>query len=221
MATLTQEILHIFGENVNVKQIYEYLLKLKVEKNGSLIPSRNKKNTRGVEWNISWKNLQLLTGLDPEQKCFAWKLTQDMVAVGRRIHRKGTDKSCKRTLGNGNVCNLIDTLEHFFFDCAVIRDCGQGIGMVLSLFTGRMINEKQILSLSFNCRQRSKRKLGLWFVINAMKEMFDKKIVSKSFLWKKLLVEINPALSLQLKIGTREDISELKRLLELDSCRPS
>ena len=68
------------------KQIYSLLLQEIISKNGSFIPSRNEKRSLGVKWSISWKNMSLVRGLNPEERCFVWKLIQDMIPVGARIH---------------------------------------------------------------------------------------------------------------------------------------
>ena len=71
------------------KTIYSTLLEKTVKKNGSLIPSRNEKRTRGVKWKVTWRNLTLLRNVNPYEKCFGWKMTQDLVEVGARLHRNG------------------------------------------------------------------------------------------------------------------------------------
>ena len=71
-----------------VKEIYNILLEKVTQKNGSLIPSRNEKKTNGIKWKVVWKNQVMLKGVTAEEKCFAWKIVQDMLEVGNRIHRK-------------------------------------------------------------------------------------------------------------------------------------
>ena len=57
-------------------------------RNGSYIPSRNEKRVDGIKWKASWYNVSSVRGLSPEEKCFAWKITQDMLDVGVRKHKK-------------------------------------------------------------------------------------------------------------------------------------
>ena len=90
-----------------VGEIYDKLLEKVIYKNMSLIPSRNEKRVRGVKWKATWRNLEILRGLNIEEKCFAWKLTQDLVEVGQRRHRAGAQKNCKRQLENGEECGPI------------------------------------------------------------------------------------------------------------------
>ena len=100
-----------------VKEIYEYLMIDILEKNGSLIPSRNEKKTNNVKWNISWKNLKMLKGVNAEEKEFIWKVIQDMVPVGRRIHRCNVEKRCLKRLTSGQECQEIPDLSHALFEC--------------------------------------------------------------------------------------------------------
>ena len=141
-------ILNELGAEANSNQIYKYLLKNKVERNGSLIPSRNERNLRGIKWGPTWKNLTLIKGLNSDEKCFGWKLTQDMVAVGRRIHRKGSDQLCKRLLDNGIVCNELDTLDHCFF---LLSRNYRLLCWSQKYSHSNSRCKKQILCLSFNC----------------------------------------------------------------------
>ena len=72
----------------DVKSIYNHLMKSILEKNGSLIPSRNEKKVSGIKWNLEWKNQNLVKGITGSERVFVWKCTQDMLEVGDRIHRK-------------------------------------------------------------------------------------------------------------------------------------
>ena len=84
--------------NATVKEIYNFLLADLIFKNGSLVPSRNEKKQEGTKWSLVWKNLKILKGLSAEEKCFAWKLTQDMLPVGLRIHRRNAGlPTCNQT----------------------------------------------------------------------------------------------------------------------------
>ena len=37
----------------------------------------------------------MLKGVTAEEKCFAWKIAQDMLEVGNRLHRKNANRSCQ------------------------------------------------------------------------------------------------------------------------------
>ena len=70
-----------------VRELYGVLLEQVVSKNGSLIPSREEKRCN-IRWKAAWKNMNLLKEITPEEKMFAWKLCQDLLTVGARIHKK-------------------------------------------------------------------------------------------------------------------------------------
>ena len=40
-----------------------------------------------------------LKGLDADERCFAWKVIQDMRPVGARIHRNNAEKKVSCSLG--------------------------------------------------------------------------------------------------------------------------
>ena len=70
---------------------------------------------RNVKWGDVWKNISLLKGLTAEEKCFVWIVTQDMLAVGNKIHRPNPEMRCLAVFVNGEVCVEIQGLEHLFF----------------------------------------------------------------------------------------------------------
>ena len=101
----------------NVKTIYNKLIEKITFKNGSLIPSRNEKRTEGIKWGLTWNNFQLLRGLDSEEKMFGWKVIQDMLPVGRRIHRQNVEKRCLIDMEDGSKCQIIPDIYHVLKDC--------------------------------------------------------------------------------------------------------
>ena len=103
------------------KSIYDFLIQTITHKNGSLIPSRNEKRSKNIKWGVVFKNFKLLKGLNAEEKCFIWKLSQDMLPVGSRIHRRNAERRCMWILHDGNVCQEIQTLEHVFKSCRAVQ----------------------------------------------------------------------------------------------------
>ena len=113
-------------------------------KNGSLIPSRREKKTRGISWKATWKNLTLLRGLGPEEKCFGWKVTQDMVEVGQRMHRKGAQKECQNLVENGEECKEIESVEHRLFLCDAVGECGDAVIHILGSFLHQNVETEKV-----------------------------------------------------------------------------
>ena len=91
---------------ITTKQIYDILIKDTIEKNGSLIESRNEKREIGIKWRHVWKNLSSVKGINAEVKDFTWKLTQDMLPIGNRIHRKNVEKRCLNKLETGQCTEI-------------------------------------------------------------------------------------------------------------------
>ena len=109
-----------------VKEIYSHLLENITKRNGSFIPSRKKKRTRGIKWKTSWRNLTILRGLNSFEKAFAWKMCQDMLEVGSRDHRKGANKNCRKTL-SGKDCGQLETLRHRLLHCGGVHSVKRNI----------------------------------------------------------------------------------------------
>ena len=52
-----------------------------------------------------------------DEKMFAWKLCQDMLPVGVRIHRANAERRCLVQLDSGIVCTELQDREHVFRAC--------------------------------------------------------------------------------------------------------
>ena len=63
-------------------------------KNNYLIPSRNERRVMNIKWSNCWRNWYDLRRIDAEELTFAWKLQQDMLSVGARLHRRNAEKRC-------------------------------------------------------------------------------------------------------------------------------
>ena len=93
------------GVNVNISRFsYRYLNEINIIRNNSLIPSRSEKRVDSIKWSIAWQNWRGLRGVDAEELAFSWKLQQDLLPLGSRIHRPNAERRCLVDLEDGNVC---------------------------------------------------------------------------------------------------------------------
>ena len=90
-----------------------------------------------------------MRGLDAEEKVFAWKLQQDMLLVGSRLHRPNADRSCKIVLSGNRVCQEIQSRQHLFTECESVLDLLGFIKQVLEGVIQKDVHEKDIIHLSF------------------------------------------------------------------------
>ena len=109
---------------VGITGIYEVLLKQKVMKRESFIPSRSEKRNPGIKFKCSWGNLLLVKSVNPVLKYFAWCCIQDMVVVGERKHRRNQDKNCHMEItnqitGEQTECGVRESLRHAMWECQV------------------------------------------------------------------------------------------------------
>ena len=140
--------------NSNSKEIYDFLLKNIVYKNGSVIPSRREKRSQNVKWSLVWENLQSLKGLTPEEKCFTWKVSQDMLPVGSRIHRKNAERRCMSVLENGQNCIENENLEHRFQKCEKVRGVYNKMVEILETFLGQEVVFYRLIHFAINHRNK-------------------------------------------------------------------
>ena len=163
-----KEIMNKMGVNVTqCKDIYSEMIKSKTEKNGSLIPSRNEARMKGVKCRVTWNNLYKLQGLRAEEKEFAWKLTQDLIPIGKRIHRANVEKRCLNEIGN-QVCQVIPDLKHKLLECPANTLIGNMVKDELGQLLGREVDNVKLLGLSFNHKDKRKLKVLVWFAIKML-----------------------------------------------------
>ena len=197
----------------SVKEIYNALLEKLIEKNGSLIPSRNEKRIRCVQWKNSWKNLSLLRGVGVEERTFAWKMSQDMLDVGSRIHRKGAIKECKKELdrgGTGVACNQIETLKHRPLNCETVNGCYVGLKRKMAELLGRGIEDDEIICLCFNHRNKHRLQVVIWAVVKILYQLFIREKADLGSLWNFICDEIQWNITQNIIVGSKIEMIRLR-----------
>ena len=195
------------------KDIYNFLIQEVTHRNLSLIPSRNEKKSPNVKWGVVFKNIKLLKGLNADEKCFVWKITQDLLPVGCRIHRRNAERRCLTLLGNGTLCQDLQTLEHTFRSCERITEVYEVIVQILNRFLGRTISFDDLIHFSFNHRSKQKLKCSLWFATKMMFKVFHLKCLNKAQLLQESVKELDWNLSMNRKIGSVREMMILRLII--------
>ena len=196
------------------KAIYDYLIKEVTYRNGSLIPSRREKKVVNVKWGLVFKNHKLLSGITAEERCFAWKLSQDMLAVGKRIFRRNAERRCLVKLEDGSSCQEVQDINHAFKDCQAVVGTYDMMIQVLNRLTERNISSDLLLHLAFNHRKKQTLKCALWFAVKVMYNIFNKKMFNKGQMLRDLIKEIDWNLRLNRKVGSEGEMVKLKDILK-------
>ena len=197
-----------------VKEIYEYLMIEILEKNGSLIPSRNEKKTSNVKWKNSWKNLKILGGVNAEEKEFIWKVVQDMVPVGKRIHRKNVEKRCLKVLPSGQDCQEIPDLSHALVECESMKDIFGVMKEICEDVLESRLENKNLIFLDINQRKKSKLKIILWFVVKFLYIAHMKRIFNKKQLFMEIIKELEWNILQMRAIGSLNEMRDLKERIK-------
>ena len=195
------------------KAIYDCLIEQVTHRNDSLIPSRNEKRAINIKWGVVFKNLKFLRGVNAEERCFAWKLTQDMLPVGSRIHRRNAERRCLAQLDNGGLCQEIQNLEHVFRSCSAVMESYAMIIQVLDRFIERSVSYENLVHLSFNHRNKMKLKCALWFAVKILFLIFIKKYFNKIQLLRECIKEIDWNLNMSRNIGSIVEMIRLKDIM--------
>ena len=167
-----------------------------------------------MKWSLAWKNWSNLKGLTAEEKCFAWKVQQDMLQIGSRIHRNNAERRCLILLENGQPCQDIQTLEHLFLSCKSVEDIYDNLRVILSIYLERAVEFKDIVHFSFNHRNKKKLICALWFAVKVMFRVFQNKSRNRAQTLREVVKEIDWNIRMNRKIGSLGEILFLKELIE-------
>ena len=195
------------------RDIYNFLIKEVTHRNLSLIPSRNEKKSLNIKWGLVFKNIKLLKGLTADEKCFVWKITQDLLPVGCRIHRRNAERRCLTLLENGTLCQELQTLEHTFKSCERIIEVYEVIVQILNRFLARIVSFDDLIHFSFNHRSKQKLKCSLWFATKMMFKVFHLKCLNKAQLLQECVKELDWNLSMNRKIGSVREMMTLRSII--------
>ena len=156
----------------SAKLVYQLLMEMELCRNNSLIPSRSEKKSSGIKWAVAWKNLQSLRGLSSEEVVFAWKLQQDMLKIGTRIHRPNADRRCGIELINNTVCQELQTRQHLFCECESVKEISCIGRKVIDKVLQKEISENDLVHLSFSHRDKKRLRSSLWFAIRLLYRIY-------------------------------------------------
>ena len=190
--------------NGTAKVMYEFLIQDLISKNGSLIPSRSEKRSDSVKWSLAWKNWSKLKGLTAEEKCIA--------KIGSRIHRNNAERRCLIVLENGQLCQVIQTLEQLFLSCKSVGDVYENLSLILNVYLERAVQFKDIIHFSFNHRNKKKLNCALWFAV--MFKVFQNKSRNKAQILSEVVKEIDWNIRMNRKLGSLGEILFLKEQIE-------
>ena len=154
-----------------------------------------------------------------EEKCFAWKITQDMLDVGARKHKKDSIKDCKRIVDNIKICGNLDTLKHRVIECKNVKDLYNKFKQILITFLGKEVTDEQILCLSFTHKNPKMKMASVWFAVKLLYEIFfsKTKIVSEDCLkvMDDIIQEIEWNINNKVSFGSSHEYQYLIHLMKM------
>ena len=207
------EIMNQGKAEAQVKEIYQILLDKVVINNGSIIPSREERRSQ-VKWKRSWKNQSNLRGVVPEEKMFAWKLCQDLLPVGARIHRANAERRCLAILDMGTTCLEVQDREHFFRVCELKGQIYRRLEMVLGKFLGKDVSFVEVIHLSFSHRNERKLRIAVWFAVKWLYKMWISKNDNRLQLMMEMLKEIDWNVKMKRFSRSHGELSELREIVD-------
>ena len=197
----------------NVKQIYSHLISDKIFRNGSLIPSREEKRTKGVKWKKAWLNLQNSKAITAQEKYFMWQTQQDMLPVGSRLHRPGAEKRCLAVLENDRECLQFNDKYHALLSCTRPPVSDRIVGKVLSYFLERSVTDMEIIHFSFNHRCKKRLRIAVWFTVKILFLIYLNKCENKMQLLAEMQRDIEWNLKMLKGMGSISEVIALKECI--------
>ena len=171
------------------KEIYKFLLRKLVRVNSSLVPTRIERKIQGVRWSRSFSNARNIR-VSPVEREFIFLLSQDLLPVNGRLHRRNSDHRCLREMEDGSKCEDIQTRIHYFITCPVIAKTFVFIKNILKDFIGKNLNPMQILHVSFSVLNKKLTAAAIWFVVKVLFKMFKDKAIDHRTILNEIVVEM-------------------------------
>ena len=190
------------------------MIRKEVYTNNTLIPSRSERRSDSVKWSVAWGDYAFLRGVNAEVKAFCWKLQQDLLPLGDRLHRRNADKRCMLEVTPNIICEEIETREHAFIKCEAVSETINLVKTVIMTYLERNVTVEECLFLAFNHRDFKKRQVASWFAVNALYAVYLNRSINGNQLLLKSIKELDWNLELNRKIGSRFEMINLKRILD-------
>lgn len=206
------DIIALGKTEASVKDIYSVILNSAISRNGSLIPSREEKRCN-LKWKRSWENLSKLKGVLPAEKMFAWKMCQDMLPVGVRIHRANAERRCLVQLENGDICTSLQDRNHVFRSCDALGQSYSALEVILEKFLEKIVEFKEILHLAFSHRKLKKVRVACWLVIKWLYFIWSNRNGNKVQVLMAMSKEITWMVRRKNFAGSRNELLELQGLV--------
>ena len=153
----------------SVKNMYLCLLKKKIKRGESWIPSRAEKKNPGIKFKKVWENQLEVKKVIPQIKYFGWCLGQDMVLVGARKNRANQRKDCQQMIedevtGGMVLCEERETLMHALAKCKASKEKFEWMKNLVQEQMENIITDEQIIFLAVT--SRNKKKNQLWIIVH-------------------------------------------------------
>ena len=206
----------VYSEGIDMKScktIYDHLLEGITQRNGILIPSRNELRSVGINWKNVFNNFKVIRGITWQEKCFYWKMTQDMLNIGARMHHRNADKRCKNILADGEECQALQTIEHVFQECPIVIHANSMVIRVLTEILGKDVQMHQLLYYDFRHNNLYRLRCALWFAVKVLFKIYQDKCFNKSQLLQEMIKEIDWNISMGRKVGNIEEMIKVKGIM--------
>ena len=199
---------------ISAKEIYHKLLFSFCRQGTSLIPTRIERRLQGVRWTRTFKNIRKLPAVTSKEKQFVFLLSQDILPVRGRIHRKNADKRCLRPIQNG-YCDLIQDRIHFFISCTAISNTFRMFKELVIHFLDKNYSDLEILHLSFSVQNKKATRVAVWFVVKFLFFVFEENMTEFGSILGKIKNDVEYSRCLGIKLYLSREMDLLEEIIDL------
>ena len=155
-----------------------------------------------------------MRGLKAEEYDFAWRVQQDLLPIGSRLHRPNADRRCKVELAGDRICQDIQTIDHLFITCERVKSIFGVCKRITSDILQKEVTDNEILMLGFNHRNKLKLRSVIWFVVKMMYKIYLDKFRNRAQLLKELIKDIDWNIQFNKKSGSKRDYIDIKLCIQ-------
>ena len=138
-----------------------------------------------------------------------------MLAVGARLHRPNVERKCLAQLDVNIICTDLETRQHVLMECESVSEVFGYVTEILKGMLKRNLVAQDIIHLAFSHRCKYKTAVAVWFAVKALYRIFHFRSKNKDQLLKEMVKEIEWNLKLNVKIGSRGEMINLKDIINI------
>ena len=106
-------------------------------------------------------------------------MSQDMLEVGNRIHRKNARRTCQREIYNGDRCEEIEDIYHCLSECEAVEECFEELKQITQVLLEKDVTNKELICFGFNHRNKKRLSMVTWVATKVLFRIYIERTFNK------------------------------------------